>query len=1546
MMPATYIANGVIECPSPVFDHPQLISLSLSADNLTITEEVHFDVVDPISISKEVSPLILFGGTDVMIEGNNFMTDEMVCTFGDSIGEEVMSNDTHVICQPPIDLVSTSAEVILSINGAPQLNASAGHVEILPPPRIDKITPSSSLALGGTNVIIHGANFYDISNSVCYFDDAIVKAYVLTDKTILCKTPEKNDVGLVNVWVTLDDGRSIHGGDVSFSFLAPITLHELYPQVVIDNTQIRIVGEGFTNTPLQCAFGNSTFTPATVLSPTEITCIFTSINEDFGQMSVSIVSVDHIPLSIGDLNIKYHPLVEIYSSSHLYGTVMGGELIQLQVYGILDDIITEEGGLGLLHCQFGDKFTLASLELDESIVHCTIPVADSPGNVSVSLTYGGLPFSSNILTFEYTTQPKVESIHPTSGPLAGGTSIRIQGLNLHHIGSCKFGNDLGYGYMDSENTIVCITPGTIMASRHNVSLLLDSSKEWLDTGLDFHYIEPFTLERMHPLSIDRGVDFIRVTGRGYSRSIDLKCCFGGESDCILSEATVLTNTTLKCPLPSWDVIQEIGPLIPLAVSSNSVDFVQSPTPLTYEDDDMIVVTKLYPLIGPSFGGTVVDVYGLGFQEDARYSCWFGNKVSSRAEYISDGHIQCTTPTSFVKESEQVVVDVSVTLSSLTPHPLDSSLNFTFYSQPTRLEIYPAHGVSGGGTEVKVSSLQLSRVLSKLQSLGTSLDPTCQFDATIVPALIDKGGYIICTSPPIETVNLLNVTTHAVQVSVSINDQDYISTSEQYHYYHPPSINSVNPDIVWVEEEATELIIRGSNFLPLNQASCIVGDEIIQAHAVSSSEVRCLVKNLNHTDQVVPVSVSLNGGVDSSNVLPLSCRVNNPMILSASPLFVSEAGGTTVELRGTGFDQIKSRGLIKLNDALVPLSVIDNTTASFDAPSGVGDSTIQISYHGSTFTETGFELQYTPPLQITTIKPAFVVLNTMNRVTLSGRFGGDWNYKCVLSFDDDDLLEYTPSYVNETSLNCDIDHLIGASTYHSSIGHIAVHREEDDQTSNSLNIYTTPRYAIESIDPSVLSESQANAGGQLLAIQALQEVVVSAAPYLCRFTDSIGITTKTSADIISAHELKCTIPPLTGDSHVCLTQYDDTVQSNSIELSVLPTSQLVELIPSSGSLSGGTNVTVQGISFSAYSDVNILCQFGNEISAAHIMDDEHIHCKTPSSSHDDDNVTFTLVQSSRYGNIPISNTDLSFQYYSQPKLVAITPDNGPASGGHEISLNIDGVTDIRSSLTLSFTSVADQSHATYTKDVKLLNQSTLQVITPPSPYGSDGGVVIIRISGNGQDFSTDRVYYNYTESAVLQSFYPNEVVEGSCFNLTILVDNLYTSPSHCVIGGSSNYPASKEVAGVVTCNSVCLDVHEGQYQVGLLLDNNIVLPSSNDIQVRRRINAEEMTPFMGSAEGGTLVIVRGEFQDWSSQLYCFFGEHSTLATAINDTAIQCITPPMSMLEEDLLALEDNLLGVKVYVAPLYHHQSTTRDDITSSMVFNYYKKEVIESVKPR
>ena len=100
-------------------------------------------------------------------------------------------------------------------------------------------------------------------------------------------------------------------------------------------------------------------------------------------------------------------------------------------------------------------------------------------------------------------------------------------------------------------------------------------------------------------------------------------------------------------------------------------------------------------------------------------------------------------------------------------------------------MYPTHyGVSGGGTEVKIGSSQLSQVIDRIKSLGIdSLDHTCRFDTTIFPASgVDyEGGYIICTSPPIKTANLLNVTTNAMQVFWMEFSNNVWKLDESWHF---------------------------------------------------------------------------------------------------------------------------------------------------------------------------------------------------------------------------------------------------------------------------------------------------------------------------------------------------------------------------------------------------------------------------------------------------------------------------------------------------------------------------------------------------------------------------------------------------------------------------------------------------------------------------------------------------------------------------------------------------------------------------------------------
>ena len=346
--------------------------------------------------------------------------------------------------------------------------------------------------------------------------------------------------------------------------------------------------------------------------------------------------------------------------------------------------------------------------------------------------------------------------------------------------------------------------------------------------MDFHFFEPIIIESFAHLEIDYGVDFIRVRGGGFSTATDLMCCFGEGGKQAIAEAIVLSNTTIKCPFPR-EAMADYGQQIPLSVTSNGIDFARSTSLLTYKGGDAADIRSLSPELGPAFGNSKVDIYGAGFQANA--TCWFGS-VATRAKFVSNDHIQCLSSPVFIKESERVALsNISVTHRH---DELDNSLNYTFYSHPSKLDIEPTHGVNTGGTKVKIGNAMLADVLRKLHALDVQVKPMCQFDTISVSATVEFEK-LVYTSPPMETKSN---SIKAVRVSASLNGEDFVFTQQYFHYFYPPSIHSIIPEMIWIED-ATELVIHGSHFVPLDQTSCLVGDIKILAKVVSSSEINAM-----------------------------------------------------------------------------------------------------------------------------------------------------------------------------------------------------------------------------------------------------------------------------------------------------------------------------------------------------------------------------------------------------------------------------------------------------------------------------------------------------------------------------------------------------------------------------------------------------------------------------------------------------------------------------------------------------------------------------------
>lgn len=1528
-MPVRHTVDGV-ECFTPVFDRPQMIVVRVGHGDTPVMDGLQVDVVDPISIN-DIFPKAFIAGSIVVIHGSNFIPEAIICTIGGRLGSVISASESEVACRSSPELESTfGAEVRIAFDNAPQLSASAGIVEVYTAPRISSVTPSSGLSLGGTNVIVRGTDFHVLGDPLCLFGGIPVGAIIISDNTITCVTPA-SDVGSVHVQVSLDSGRSLHG-ELPFFFFTPIILRDIYPRVVINGTKFHVLGEGLNfDLPLQCVIGGNTYSKATILSSREAICTYAAAADDsYSRLAVSMVTLNNISASVAlstEMSIVSHPYVEISSTSQLTGSAIGGESILLHMIGIVHD----HTQFGPIHCDFGGKVAIATV-LDENLLSCTAPPAHSPGVVSMSLLYADMPFSRNTLPFEYTTDARVFEISPSGGSYLGGTTVRLSGINLVSRGTvvCRFGGMESYGYhldASANSTIYCITPALNHVSSETIYIKLDHYKGWLDTGVDFRFFEPISIESISPLEIGAGIDVVRVAGKGFSNTNDIHCCFG-EGRNVTRQAIVLSDASLECPIP-WDAIDRLYPSISIAFTANGVDFVRSHSNVTYNGMD-IVLTSISPNYGPAFGGTEVDIYGVGFRANSSITCWFGD-VGTRATYVAHDHVKCITSSVLIKDSEvvyQARVAVSHGHSLLAPNYSDSSLSFVFYPEQSRFNMTPTHGVSGGGTEVRFRYAVLGNVIRKLQVFGVQVRPVCRFDNITVEALIESHE-LVCISPPKETI--VNAT-EAVRASVSLNGKDYVLTEKEFIYYSQPTIRSIAPEFVWLDAPIN-ISVRGSHFLPLHQASCLVGDEVVPADVVSSSEIICLVHLLTQTysyKNIVPVAVSLNS-IDVSNFVPLICRVSIPTISSASPLFVSDVGGTLITLRGYGFEQVRRDGFVKLsgNNCVANLVISDDESASFIVPPSSGNKTavIWIGFGSNdSFMDTGIELNFLPRLNVSSIEHRFIVDNHMTRITIFGDFDRFESYSCVVGSVKKQILEASAVHLNDLAIVCDVM----IQSYDGALD-LTIRRDDNNQTSNVLNLFSSTELVIDAIDPTVLSEAEALAGGAVFSFLSAREIPFGKFELLyCLFLDASGSSSLMVADVIAATEIICTAPTLVGDTEVYLTR-DGMLLSNIMTISVRPTSQVLTLVPDSASSMGGTRLSVNGVGFAAFSEEPVLCQFGNEMSIAEIADDRTIFCLVPSSSVNGE-VVFTLVQANNHGFASISTSDLTFLYYLPTKLVTCIPALGLANGGSMVQIHGDFLCEVECDYLVSFTSIADSTRVTHSTTVQMITSSVIEVTTPPSPMGSSGGMVLIQVSRNsGHDFSAG-LYYQYTESAIIQSFYPHQVMETSCFDLTFVVGNIGFSGASCFIG-LQKYLAHRDLAGGKVSCSVCLDLRVGSYQVGLLTDNNEFLLASEELSVEGNIDLLKLIPPEGPFGGGTVVLVEGsrDFSIWGCQLFCFFGARRSAAKILNSTLLQCITPASNSTKE------------LVHIAPYYH---SIVNESNSILNFRYYVQENIHYVKPR
>ena len=393
-----------------------------------------------------------------------------------------------------------------------------------------------------------------------------------------------------------------------------------------------------------------------------------------------------------------------------------------------------------------------------------------------------------------------------------------------------------------------------------------------------------------------------VTGENFLSSNQLSCRFGRK----LARAEFLSSTKIICDSPEF---ADFGGnfTVPLEVTLNGLDF--SSNQVMYSYTALLAIKSVTPGFGPSSGGTNVTITFKALPSETLISplmllsssiyCKFDIKIVP-ASVTGPFQISCLTPP--IHASGEVVrLEVSFNGQDWT----DDEFSFVFIPGHMNelITLSPNHGPTHGGTPVRIEGFAGISIKGGFDSgFELSQSALCKFGDVVFPALeiASNGTYVICKSPQASD-NILN-NPFAVNVDVSLNGalENFLSLGVVYTYDPIVQISKLVPKRGPHMGNFPVKIVGGPFFEVGNELMCRFGVTKVNALWVSSSVIECIapayemVNTENSTLVPVSVSISLNGGYDFSVYKDdLFYYVPIYKIVTMSPTNGPIYGGTTI-----------------------------------------------------------------------------------------------------------------------------------------------------------------------------------------------------------------------------------------------------------------------------------------------------------------------------------------------------------------------------------------------------------------------------------------------------------------------------------------------------------------------------------------------------------------------------------------------------------------------------------------------------------------------------
>lgn len=314
-------------------------------------------------------------------------------------------------------------------------------------PTVTGVSPIFGTANGGDVVTITGTNFTD-ATSVLFGATPATNVQVVGPDSIIVTTPA-HDGTSVDVHVVTPVGTSATGGGDGFIYDGVPTVAALSPLygAPAGGTTVTITGTGFLSAS-EVRFGDATASFAIV---NDATIIATSPAVAAGMVDITITNPTGTSATVTPDQYVFGAIPVVTGVSPTFGSTAGGNTVT--VTGVnFDDAISIEfepgnNGSGLVQVSPTELTVIAPSHIGGQV---DLVVTNLAGTSDVAIGDG----------YIYDDVPTLNSVTPSTGTSAGGTTVAINGTGYLSVTAVHFGGTLGTGLVIHDDSNLSVTSPT------------------------------------------------------------------------------------------------------------------------------------------------------------------------------------------------------------------------------------------------------------------------------------------------------------------------------------------------------------------------------------------------------------------------------------------------------------------------------------------------------------------------------------------------------------------------------------------------------------------------------------------------------------------------------------------------------------------------------------------------------------------------------------------------------------------------------------------------------------------------------------------------------------------------------------------------------------------------------------------------------------------------------------------------------------------------------------------------------------------------------